>query len=47
MICSKCINRKFPSKKALNLHQIRIHNIIIDDKNARYLRSMNKTIKFK
>jgi hypothetical protein len=48
MICNKCINKKFTSKKALHLHQIRIHNICIHDKNDRYFRlisiSMDKNI---
>jgi hypothetical protein len=26
MICNKCINKKFTSKKALQLHQIRTHS---------------------
>jgi hypothetical protein len=47
MICNKCINKKFSSKKALNLHQIRIHNIIIDKKYDRYLRLISKSMEIK
>jgi hypothetical protein len=52
MICNKRIHKKFISRKALQLHQIRIHNnnniITIDDKEDRYLwinyKRMDKTI---
>jgi hypothetical protein len=26
IICDKCLNKKFSTEKALQLHQIRIHN---------------------
>ncbi|CAF1261379.1 unnamed protein product [Rotaria sordida] len=40
MTCNKCINKKFPSKKSLQLHQSQMHNnnnsIIIDNKKDRF-----------
>jgi len=40
MICNKCINKKFTSKKALQLHQIRTHSNTTTTTaiNDRYLR---------
>ena len=41
MICNKCINKKFITKKALQLHQIRTHNNNSSTTiNNRYLRQI-------
>jgi 5-methylcytosine-specific restriction endonuclease McrA len=35
IICEKCSNKKFSTKKALQLHQIRTHTIAIGDSTDR------------